>query len=347
MSKRKKRRLRPEAARALVVLIVLGICVYIALATTAGNYIAEKVIAPVFQMINERGKEDAGLLTDSSPLPVTDKDNSAVSADDDKTAEPSADSELVSGEGSLALLPGMDANEDKEESAAPVSSSTTAPNSDSGSSSKNASSEELSLKEFTSYALQMGAFSSEENAQAEAKNLRERGAAGYVYHDGHYRVFASVYQNEEDAQTVRKQLKESEGMESSIFVIQAPGANMRVTANEDGLASVKEAFTALETARDELYTLCTDLDRKETTEAKAREKLKSLAEHARNPSDALDGTGEVGTALQNELRETADELEKVAGMEESGIAFSTEMKYALVRQSCAYADLMKKITGAA
>lgn len=345
MSKRKKRRLRPEATRALVVLIVLGICIYIALATTAGNYIAENVIAPVFRMINEKGKgnenistENAGLLTDSSPFPALDEND----VEDGNFGQGSDDGGLQSdanpSEQNLALLPKTSADNEKD-SAAELSSVPP----ESGQS--NSSSEELHLEEFTSYALQMGAFSSDENARSEAENLRSRGAAGYVYHDGHYRVFASVYQDESDAQAVRKQLEDNESLESSVFVIHAPGATLRVTASEEGLKSVKEAFSALETARDELYSLCTDIDRKNISEGDARSKLKKLAEDARKPAEALDGTGEVGTALQDELIETSDELRKVAEMKDDGIAFSTEMKYALVRQSCAYADLMKKITG--
>lgn len=321
--------MRPEAARAFLVLIVFGVCLYIALATTAGNYIAEKVIAPFFRSISERTKPEDQLLSSVQTASDSGTLESASEQAQTETETPSLDD---GGKG-LSLLPGDDAS-------AVLSSDVSTTSTSSGE-----SSEEVRLEAFTSYALQMGAFSSEENAQVEADKLRTRGAAGYIYHQEHYRVFASIYQSEDDAQAVRKQLLDGESIESSVYVIQAPGAAFRVTASPEGLASVKMAFQALQTARDELYTLCTDLDRNVITRSEACTQLLQLAKDARKPVDALDNTGEVGTALQEELKQSADELEKVASMEGNAIAFSTEMKYALVRQTCAYAALMQKITG--
>lgn len=334
MNKRGRRRVRPEAARAFLVLIILGVCIYIALATTAGNYIAEKVIAPIFRSLSERSKPEDQLL---SKVPTASVEGSVLGSAGDGT-DPAPDEAVASDGNSLSLLPG---GEPSAPASADGETPVSAPSASSGE-----SSEEVKLDAFTSYALQMGAFSNEENAKSEADKLRTRGAAGYIYHKDLYRVFASIYQNEADAQAVRKQLLDSEGIEASVYVIQAPGAAFRVTASAEGLASVKSAFQALQTARDELYTLCTDLDRKQISQAEARTELKSLAEDARKPVEALNGTGEVGTALQGELKKSADELEKVASMDGSAIAFSTEMKFALVRQTCAYAELMNEITGA-
>ena len=80
-------------------------------------------------------------------------------------------------------------------------------------------SENVELPAISCFALQMGVFSSEENASALSDSLKERGAGGYVYDDeGMYRVLASGYGTETEARTVKDRLI-SEGSDCAVYGI--------------------------------------------------------------------------------------------------------------------------------
>ena len=86
------------------------------------------------------------------------------------------------------------------------------------------------------YMLQMGVYSSHENAQKEAERLRALGAAGYIFADSssgetRYRVMASGYDSEQSAKSVKDRLT-SEGVEAAMYTLSSPQASFRVTADK-------------------------------------------------------------------------------------------------------------------
>ncbi|NCB31788.1 MAG: SPOR domain-containing protein, partial [Clostridia bacterium] len=71
----------------------------------------------------------------------------------------------------------------------------------------------IALPALDCYALQMGVFSSQDNAEKQAQALQGQGAGGYVLQDGdRYRVLAAGYAQEAEAKEVKDRLV-NEGMD--------------------------------------------------------------------------------------------------------------------------------------
>ncbi|MDN5277435.1 MAG: hypothetical protein PWR01_1400 [Clostridiales bacterium] len=102
--------------------------------------------------------------------------------------------------------------------------------------------EQLDIAPFNLYAIQLGAFTSKENAEVAARELQAKGGAGYILNDKYFRLLAMGYASQADAQKVKQQL-EKEGIESQIYSISVPGVNMEITASADKVSSVKSAFS--------------------------------------------------------------------------------------------------------
>ena len=89
------------------------------------------------------------------------------------------------------------------------------------------------------YMLQMGVYSSHENAKKESDRLRALGAAGYIFADSssgetRYRVMASGYDSEQSAKSVKDRLT-SEGVEAAMYTLSSPQASFRVTADKSAI----------------------------------------------------------------------------------------------------------------
>jgi hypothetical protein len=101
---------------------------------------------------------------------------------------------------------------------------------------------EWTLPEQNWYALQLGAFDSEPAAQETAEQFRLRGAAGYLWHTDRYRVLAAVYASEDDARTVRTQIREQHGIDSYIYPIRLPGAGVSMQGMRGQIEILKAGF---------------------------------------------------------------------------------------------------------
>lgn len=315
VAKRRKRGLTPEAARGLLVLGVLGICVYVALATPVGTFIAERVIAPIFRKSEAASENEAG--GQSTPI-VQEVD------------EPSSTPGSASGN-SFALLPETTGGGGEGQTASAGESGEL----------------ELQVSAQTYYAIQLGAFSSQENAEVEGERMRARGAGGFVYHsDGHYRVLAAIYETQEEARSVKTQLKEQNGQDAGIYVISLPALALRVTAGKDQLSAVKTGFDSLASQCGQILALCEKFDRGEITEQDARAALGDYAKTLRGPLGQLEGAKDaIGSALCETLTACAGELERTAAAQTgTSVEFSAKLKYAHLKEVCSYASLLQKIT---
>lgn len=103
----------------------------------------------------------------------------------------------------------------------------------------------LDVPSISCFALQMGVFSSKDNADKLSEEMHSKGAGGYVYSDGSvYRVLASCYQSESEARTVKERLI-SEGTDCAIYAMATPTVTFSITADQQQTAQLKEGFTAL------------------------------------------------------------------------------------------------------
>ena len=271
-----------QFARAFLVLVILGVCIYIAIATTAGNFIAQNIIAPAIEFVDSKIRPDKIQQAEKQDI------------EQDKGQD----------ENILSL----------------TQTSVKKPPS---------KSEQITIEPKTVYALQLGAFSSEENAKVEADNLKTRGAGGYVFLDGHYRVFASMYYDEQDAQKVKEKLLSENQMESSIYTLSIPGAEIKVTAGEDKLEAVKEAFNIFEQSQQSIFELCNKYDKKELGREQINVELRKILENTNKPIQTLKGvgSGEIGDELLKALESMVNNIDQCLNSNDDDAVYSSKLKY--------------------
>lgn len=137
---------------------------------------------------------------------------------------------------------------------------------------------EVTLPSATWYALQLGAFESETAAGELAQQFTLRGAAGYVWNDGRYRVLAALYPTQEDAQLVRRQLSEQHMVDSYLYQISLPSLHVRLSGMKGQLDILEAAFAQANALVSSAQAVGIQLDRQETSAAEAVALLKSLCE---------------------------------------------------------------------
>ena len=128
------------------------------------------------------------------------------------------------------------------------------------------------------YALQLGAFETEEAACQLAEQFQRRGAAGYVWQDERYRVLAAVYPEKEDAQAVRQQLREQHDVDSYLYEISVPALSLRMTGMKGQIEILEAAFLHADELIRQMERISETLDRQEITPAEAVTELNTLRE---------------------------------------------------------------------
>ena len=119
----------------------------------------------------------------------------------------------------------------------------------------------LELPQLRCYALQMGVYASETNAENQSVALQAAGAGGYILQEGdRYRVLAAAYTSEEDLQTVRAQL-EQEGLESASHVIESLPCRLVVTGTDAQAQALTDVLDGLIALSDQLSELAVAFDR--------------------------------------------------------------------------------------
>jgi len=124
---------------------------------------------------------------------------------------------------------------------------------------------EITLSASSWYALQLGAFENEQSANEMAQQFVRRGAAGYVWRDGRYRVLAAVYPDKEDAQHVRQQLETQHAIDTYLYQIDLPAVRLRLRGMQGQLDILEAAFIHGNDLVLQLQNLCVLMDRQEIT----------------------------------------------------------------------------------
>ena len=296
-----------QAASALISLVLIGCIVYLVVSSNAGEWIAQNVMAPLFTAASGWGKDDP--VDTDAPLSQT----------------PDQSAGLPGG--------GIPSSLDLSgESAEPVSA-------------------QASLPAMRCAMLQMGVFSSLDNAQSEAAALQAKGAGGYIVKDSstgetRYRVMAAGYDTEEEARIVKERLA-GDGVDSALFLMEAPAATFKVTADEEAIAGVQSAFAAFGTVQSALTqaALSFDADKMEVASGKARaaEILARFEGDMAGLSTYQGATGAVGMML-GAYSSARDQLLTLSGGEyESTVDFSAAMKYTQLYVTDQYAALIGEL----
>lgn len=208
----------------------------------------------------------------------------------------------------------------------------------------------LKLPKMAYYALQMGVYSSLDNASKQAASLQTLGAGGYIYADGDkYRVFAACYQNRESIKEVRARLSE-EGMESASYAMEQAASEWVVTATEPQIAALAALLDQLSEIGERLYAAVYAFDKEGKAVAEGKAEIGEITDKLGAARDSLavfsvTETGASGSLLAcagtilTELRK----LTEFAG--EDRIAFSAALKYAHIAAVDAVCRLSAETAG--
>ncbi|OQB24694.1 MAG: Sporulation related domain protein [Firmicutes bacterium ADurb.Bin182] len=214
----------------------------------------------------------------------------------------------------------------------------------------NAKAEQVILPGIDSYMLQMGVFSSMENAKAQADELKARGAGGYIIEDaGKYRVIASCYKDRNSLQTVRDQLAK-DGLDTAVYELHAPETPFEVTAGEDQLARVKAGFRGLSEAQAKMNDFVILFDKEQQTPEQGRTAAGEILSELRSAGEYILASKADGAVLglvkkcYEKYIASLEELEKYDT--ESFIDFSSQMKYTHLDITYEYAELVKEVSAA-
>lgn len=198
---------------------------------------------------------------------------------------------------------------------------------------------ELSTEGFHCYALQLGAFSNEENAESFAREVQGRPQGGRVYQDGDlFRVFSGIFLTKEEARAEKERLLLSAGIDSSIYEFNIPALSLRVTASASQLDAVLKGFSVLS-------GLCTELaelaDGSAADLAAAAETLAARAEECRSLAGSLPGASGTAGQLSGALLDAAACLEEAGSTarSENKVEFSAALKYTYIVVVCSCAEL--------
>lgn len=194
---------------------------------------------------------------------------------------------------------------------------------------------EITLNGSVWYALQLGAFETEEAAGQLAEQFQRRGAAGYLWPEERFRVLAAVYPEKEDAQAVRQQLRDQHDVDSYLFEISIPSVSLRVTGMRGQIDILEAAFLHAEELIRQMERISETLDRQEITPAEAAEELNTLREQVelvalRMEQRFLSPRNAAVTGLIGLMRDYAAFAREKTG-QESNALLSRQLKYQTIQ----------------
>ena len=194
---------------------------------------------------------------------------------------------------------------------------------------------EITLNGSVWYALQLGAFETEEAAGQLAEQFQRRGAAGYLWPEERFRVLAAVYPEKEDAQAVRQQLRDQHDVDSYLFEISIPSVSLRMTGMRGQIDILEAAFLHAEELIRQMERISETLDRQEITPAEAAEELNALREQVelvalRMEQRFLSPRNAAVTGLIGLMRDYAAFAREKTG-QESNALLSRQLKYQTIQ----------------
>ena len=272
-----------SAGRAVIALLLAAAIIYIVSASAAGTWIAQNVMAPIFDAFSP----DATHGTGSTPEPGT-------------SPGPSVSDEIT--------LPAMNC-----------------------------------------YMLQMGIYSSMENAKSHSESLQGQGAGGYILQDGdRYRVLAAGYDTEANAKEVRDRLKD-EGLDCTVHEVSCTSASLRVTSTQAQLDKVKAGFEALVQMQKRMTETALTFDKQQQTISDGKKIVTEIRTNLENATSILNEqsttSGDVLSLVKACYDNCLTALKELESLNtESFVTFSARFKYTQIQVTHEYVKLVGSLT---
>ncbi len=134
--------------------------------------------------------------------------------------------------------------------------------------------QDVTIGAWSVYLVQAGAFSKAENADQFAVTLRDAGSAGYVLQTDYYRVIATAFDSQYDAEQVKNTLA-SQSASAQIYELSFGQMTFTVTAQEEDMQTITSALSNWPQL---IQSLLTMIRKTEAGEISAQEATVSLKE---------------------------------------------------------------------
>lgn len=211
--------------------------------------------------------------------------------------------------------------------------------------------ETVSVGGATLYCIQLGAFSDKANAETQAEDDSLKGGAGYIAYDGKHRLLTAGYGGEAEAKAAVDRLKAEDGVDSVVYPMQVGQLNLKITAAEADVETLRSAFSGYDGAAAKLREISAALasgsldgdgarsaiQEQQTALAAQRDAITALCE--KNPGlPAFVGLQTMLTTAEKNLGElTAD-------TSLSNVAFSSKIKYTYIDMTSLYKTYVTDLT---
>jgi len=138
------------------------------------------------------------------------------------------------------------------------------------------------------YAISFGSYSTVQQAEKAARQLRARGGGGYIQKSGgSYKVFAALYLNKADAQTVCHKIKEG-GSDCAVQKIEVPAFKFRYEADKISAHKLGDILEFINFCIEGLYAVFVELDSRMINELDAQVRIEGLKNEAIRLKGELD-----------------------------------------------------------
>lgn len=210
--------------------------------------------------------------------------------------------------------------------------------------------ETIKVESMRFYGIQMGAFSSQDNAHVDAKEIQGKGGAGYIIEDQYFRVIAMAFMGEQDADTVQKQLKEQK-VEVQKYELLCPGVNMEITASREKVEGIKTSFNLWREKIQLLESVIKDLDNNRVTVEIVMNRLRETKNAMVTQMEEIkrySATGEsnqVLGGLQDLFEQQIQNIDNIISENISNqVAISAKIKYTYIDIIFRYKQYIEQIT---
>ena len=200
------------------------------------------------------------------------------------------------------------------------------------------------------YLIQLGAYSTVEAAELQARLYTGRGAAGYILEDDRFRVIAAAYATPEDAETIRSRLQGSQGIDTYVHRLCTEEVELNVTAAAGQIQALQNGFDALYAALVDTGRLSAELDKQAIDGAAvvlgAQDARMRVQEAARALEATLGGsTSEVVVGLRSLLANADAGLKAICDHNaQEAVGMTAKIKYQQIDLLWGYVRYVKQIT---
>lgn len=149
----------------------------------------------------------------------------------------------------------------------------------------------VTVEETPFYILQMGAFTTREDAEKHAAEIRRMGAGGLVYPEGSvFRVFAAAYTDENSLLKVQSQVR-ADGFEATPYITDKKAVKITFEGDPKAVAALKASAELINSIPVRLCELCLSFDKNEISGPEAMDALQKLLASCETSRSALISIG--------------------------------------------------------